>query len=254
MPLYSDEALTLRHHDFGEADRIVSFFSRRHGKIRAVAKGARKLKSRFAGRLEPFHTVDITYYGREGAQLYKLSSAEISRARTGLSEDLERFSRACYFTEALELGLREGDPNPKAYLAADAAFNLIEKESRPKELDWLVRFFDVKFLSHIGYRPELERCVVCRAAAAEGVSAAFDAERGGILCPACRAKGKNLIPLSAGAAKFLARIMATEFGGATRLKPSPAMLEEIGKAIVAFRNGRLRSIMKSERFFSTGVI
>lgn len=253
MPLYSDEALTLRHFDFGEADRIVSFFSRRHGKIRVVAKGARKLKSRFAGRLEPFHTVDIDYFGREHAQLFKLSGAEISRARSGLCDDFERYSRACYLIEMVELGLKEGDANPKAYLAAEAALGLIEKESRPRELDWIIRFFDVKFLSHIGYTPALDRCIACRAAPKEGAPAAFDVERGGLLCPACRRGGRTTVPLSAGAAKFLSRIQTTEFSKAQRLKPSPALLEEIVRTIGAFRNSRLGKI-NSERFFTGGVI
>ncbi|MBI5178285.1 MAG: DNA repair protein RecO [Nitrospinae bacterium] len=253
MPLYNDEAITLRHYDFGEADRIVSFFGRRHGKVRVVAKGARKLKSRFAGRLEPFHKVAIVYFGRENANLYKLSNVDFRRTRAAMSDELERFHRACYVTELMEAALREGDPNPKAFLAANATLELIARETRTAELDWITRFFDVRFLSHIGYTPTLDRCVACRGGLPETGQLAFDAAKGGIVCPACRPKFKSAVALSAGAAKFMAKMLTTEFGKAVRLKPSPQILREITSAIIAFRNSRIQVKMNSERFFGSDV-
>lgn len=250
MPLFNDEALTLRHFDFGEADRIVSFFAKKHGKIRVVAKGARKMKSRFAGRLEPFHKVDIVYYGRENANLYKLSSVDFNSTRGAVSDDLEKFHRACYITELMELALREGDPNPKAFMAANAALELVAGEPRPRELDWLVRFFDVRFLSHIGYSPTLDRCVACRGSLPETGHLSFDAAKGGMVCLRCKPGFKNALPVSAGAAKFMAKMLTTEFGKAARLKPSPQMMGEITGAIIAFRDSRIQTAIKSERFFA----
>ncbi len=254
MPLYDDEALTLRHFDLGEADRIVSFFGKKHGKIRVVAKGARKLKSRFSGRLEPFHKVDIVYFGRENASLFKLSSVDFSCTRGGVSDDLERYHRACYVAELLEVSLREGDPNPKAFMAANATLELIAQESRLPELDWLVRFFDVRFLSHLGYSPTLERCISCRGGLPETGQLSFDAGGGGMVCPGCGHNFRSAIPVSSGAAKFMAKMLTTEFGKAARLKPSPPMLREICGAIVAFRNSRIQAKIKSERFFATSAI
>ncbi|MBI3794826.1 MAG: DNA repair protein RecO [Nitrospinae bacterium] len=150
MPLFSDVAIVLRGYEFGEADRIISFFTKNRGKIRVVAKGARKLKSRFAGRLEPFHRVDLTYFGKEHSSLFKLSAVDFNAVRPAIGEDLERFHRACYITELMELATRDGDPNPRAFMAADAALELVACESKPRDLDWIVRFFDVKLLHHLG--------------------------------------------------------------------------------------------------------
>ncbi len=250
MPLFSDEAITLRHYDFGEADRIVSFFGRRFGKVRIVAKGCRKLKSRFAGRLEPFHTVDIVYFGRENANLFKLSSVDMKEMRPGAGDNLERYARACYLAELLEAGLREGDPNPKAWAAAEAALGLVMRETRPAELDWIVRFFEVKFMALLGYTPTLDRCVACRGPLDAGAQMLFDAEKGGLTCQRCKHRSGGLIPLSAGAAKFLGKILTTGFAEAARLKPSPALLAEIARCIGAFRAQRLTAKINSEKFFT----
>jgi DNA repair protein RecO (recombination protein O) len=249
VPLHSDEAIVLRRYDFGEADKIISFFTRSHGKVRIMAKGASKMKSRFAGRLEPFHKVDITYFGKENATLFNLSSVELSKTRSPIADDLERFHRACYITEVLELGTRDGDPNPRAFLAADAALELISLESKPKDMDWITRFFDVKLLNHLGYGPTLDRCINCGGALPDGGKLSFDVIRGGIVCDKCKGKFKTAITLSRGAVNFLAKIVLTEFAKAARFKPSPELLREITGAVRAFRNSRIQSKINSERFF-----
>jgi len=251
VPLFSDEALTLRHFDFGEADRIVSFLCRRRGKIRVVAKSARRLKSRFSGRLEPFHSVGIVYFGKENTTLFKLSSVDMNKARSGISENIDKFTRACYLTEVIENGLKDHDPNPAAFDAAVSAFGLINRESDTRQLDLIVRFFDLKFLGSIGYRPTFDACARCKKPLPEGgVSPFFSVEKGGLLCTACKPSPQNLVALSAGAAKFLAKMTSMGFDKINRLKPSATLFNEISKSIVAFRNSRLQAVINSERFFT----
>lgn len=250
MPSHNDSAIILRGHDFGEADRIISFFCKHHGKIRAIAKGARKIKSRFAGRLEPFHRVDITYFGRENAGLYKLSGIDLRAMRSGIADDLEKFARACYVTELVELSTRDGDPNMRVFMAADAALDIMASESNVRDLDWITRFFDVKLLNHLGYGPTLDKCVACGRVLQDAGKLAFDVGRGGVLCGACGRHARKTVLLTQGAAKFLARIVGTDFGKAARLKPSPAMMEEITGVVSAFRDSRIQSKINSERFFA----
>lgn len=250
MPLHNDSAIILRGYDFGEADRIISFFCKNHGKIRAIAKGARKPKSRFAGRLEPFHRVDITYFGRENAGLFKLGAVDLRAVRTEMADDLERFARACYVTELIELATRDGDPNPRAFMAADAALELMAPESNVRDLDWLTRFFDVKLLNHLGYGPTLDKCVACGGELQDSGRLAFDVGRGGVLCGACGRLARKKILLTQGAVKFLARIVGTDFSKAARLKPSAALMDEITGVVTAFRDSRIQSKIKSERFFA----
>lgn len=250
MPLYRDEALILRTYDLGESDRIVSFFGRRYGRVRVVAKGAKKLKSRFAGRLEPFQKVDIVFFGRENASLFKLSSVEISYPLTALSSDLEKFFRAYYLIEMVQLGLREGDPNRTAFDAVEKTLVWFDRQRSPQDFEWITRFFDIKFLSAMGYRPTLECCISCRKELPEKGQPSFDADRGGLLCPSCGRNKRDLMPISMGSAKFLAKILETGFEKAERLKPSQALLEEISRVIIAFRNSRLQAVFKTERYLN----
>lgn len=249
MPLFRDRAITLRRFDLGESSVIVSFFSRDHGRIKGVAKGAKKLKSVFSGRMEPFHSVELGYYGKEHTDLYRLRSVDIVTARVSIAEDLEKFSRACYVAELIEAGMKEHDPNVAVYDTAESAFEMLASESDIKKLDFIVRFFDLKFLSHIGYRPMLENCVRCRGALPDSRPAAFDTEKGGLVCPKCRPKSTEAVPISAGAAKFLAKMADTGFDRINRLGVTEKVISEIGSVLTAFRNSRLQKQIKSERFF-----
>ena len=249
MPLFRDRAVTLRRFDLGETSVIVSFFSRERGRIKGVAKGAKKLKSVFAGRMEPFHSVEIVYYGKEHTDLYRLRSIDIVRARVSIAEDLEKFSRACYMAELMEAGTKEHDPNAAVYDAAESAFEMLASESDIKKLDFLVRFFDLKFLTHIGYRPMLENCVRCRVALPDRQPAAFDAAKGGLVCPKCRPKCTEAVSMSAGSAKLLAKMAGTGFDRINRLGVTEKVVSEISGVITAFRNSRLQRQIKSERFF-----
>ena len=250
MPLYRDKAVTLRRYELGESSLIVSLFTRNRGKIKVVARGAKNLKSPFAGRLEPFNTVDVVYYGKENVSLYRLTSIDVSSARVSIAEDLDKFSRACYLAEVLEAGVKEQDPNRAVFETADTALEMIASESNRQSLDLIVRLFDVKFLEHIGYRPTLTRCVSCRGALPDRQPAAFDVGKGGLVCAKCRPKSSEAIALSAGAAKFMAKMADSGFDRIGRLKPSAALMGEISGSIAAFRNSRLQSFIKSERFFT----
>ncbi|MFQ5431488.1 MAG: DNA repair protein RecO [Nitrospinota bacterium] len=254
MPLFRDRAITLHRFDLGESSVIVSFFSRERGKIKGVAKGAKKLKSVFSGRMEPFHSVDVVYYGKEHTDLYRLRSIDMVSARLSIAEDLEKFSRACYMAELIEAGMKEHDPNAAVYDTAESAFEMLASESDIKKLDFIVRFFDLKFLTHIGYCPTLENCVRCRGPLPDRQSAAFDTAKGGLVCPDCRPKSKEAVPISAGAAKFLAKMADTGFDRINRLGVTEKAISEISGVITAFRNSRLQRRIKSERFFSKSVL
>jgi len=250
MPIYNDQAILLRRYDLAESDRIVSFFGRRYGKVRVVAKGSKKLKSRFAGRLEPFHKVDISFFGKENTSLFKLSSVDFSKTNTELASDINKIFRATYLTEMVEAGLRDGDPNPKAFEVVTKALDWFDRQKTGRDFEWMTRFFDIQFLSALGYRPTLDSCTICRREWSGENEPLFDASAGGLLCGKC-GKGKpSANPLTIGAAKFLKRITESDFDMAERLKPSAPLLKEIENSVTSFRNARLGTLMKSERFLS----
>ncbi|MGK2949604.1 MAG: DNA repair protein RecO [Acidimicrobiales bacterium] len=174
MGLYRDEGIVLRTHKLGEADRIVSVLTRHHGKVRAVAKGVRKTKSRFGARLEPpTHLALQLYEGR--SDLHIIDQAETLDHFRAIREDLDRLTRAVSMLEAGDqLGL-EGEPNPALYQMLLGALRALAGHSGPLVLPG----FFLKVLALEGFRPVVDRCVECEAT--EGL-VAFDLDSGGTRC------------------------------------------------------------------------
>jgi DNA repair protein RecO (recombination protein O) len=126
MGLYRDEGIVLRTHKLGEADRIISVLTPRHGKVRAVAKGVRKTKSRFGARLEPPTHLQLQLYeGR--SELHIIDQAETVDHFRAIREDLDRLTHAVAMLEAADqLGL-DGEPNPGLYQMLLGALMSVKK-------------------------------------------------------------------------------------------------------------------------------
>ena len=174
MTLYREDAVVLRTHKLGEADRIVVLLTGGRGKVRAVAKGVRKTKSRFGGRLEPPGHVSLLLY--EGRNLDVVSQAETIEPHRAIREDLDRMTDALALVEAVDQVAQEGEPNPALFrMLVGALRTLAETPERPP---LLVAGFYWKLLALEGVAPVLDECVQC--AALDIVS--FDPIEGGTLC------------------------------------------------------------------------
>jgi len=200
------EALCLRVRDFHESSKLVTFFTPEQGKVACLAKGARRLKSRFGAALDLFAQSRIIYYWRETRDLYTLSDAELTRSFSGLVQPPERFLAAEQMTEFVLRVIPVHDPNPQLHQLLLNYLSTLETAS-PGHCSALVCSFLLKAASFLGFRPELRRCVVCRRPPPEsqiqnrepkiqnpkpnsGTSGAcyFDPARGGIICSACAAE------------------------------------------------------------------
>jgi DNA repair protein RecO (recombination protein O) len=176
--LYRDEGVVLRTHKLGEADRIVVLMTAGRGKVRAVAKGVRKTKSRFGGRLEPPGHVKLLLH--EGRNLDVINQADTVRAFRSIREDLDRMTDALALVEAVDQLAQEGEPNePMFRMLTGALRALAEAATRPP---LLVGAFYWKLLALEGVAPVLDECVQC--GAPDVVS--FDPAEGGVLCRAHR--------------------------------------------------------------------
>ena len=182
--LYHDRGVVLRTHKLGEADRIVTFLTRDNGKVRAVAKGIRKTKSRFGGRLEPpSHAQLLLYQGRE---LDIVSQAETIDHFRPVRDDLDRLGRAVSMLEAADQLALEREPNPRLYEMLVGALRALSDQDAPLVL---AGFF-LKVLALEGFRPQVEACVVC---GDDGPLVSWAIEEGGLRCAAHR-QGPALSP------------------------------------------------------------
>lgn len=213
MGLYRDEGIVLRTHKLGEADRIVSVLTRHHGKVRAVAKGVRKTKSRFGARLEPPTHLQLQIYEGRG-ELQIVDQAETVDHFRAIRDDLDRLTRAVSMLEAADqLGL-EGEPNPALFQMLLGALRALAGHSGPL----VVPGFYLKVLALEGFRAVVDRCVEC--GATEGL-VAFDIESGGTRCSLHRVG----VALSPGALGLLRDILGGRLSAALAEPASPATLE-----------------------------
>ncbi|MFM8531643.1 MAG: DNA repair protein RecO [Ilumatobacteraceae bacterium] len=176
--LYGDEALVLRSYKLGEADRIVVLLTARHGKVRAVAKGVRKTKSRIGGRLELLGLVKVQL--RRGSNLDHVDQVESIDSSAALLADLDVCTAAQTAAEAVDLLVPEGEPVADTYRMLLGVRRA--RLDRPSSL--VVPAFLWRLLAAEGLRPELDRCATCGSTDEPLVS--LDLRAGGGVCRGCR--------------------------------------------------------------------
>ena len=182
MTLYRDEGVVLRTQKLGEADRIVTLLTRRHGKVRAVAKGVRRTKSKFGSRLEPFTHVDLQCY--QGRELDIVTQAEIVSSYAALSGDYGRYTAGTAMLETVDRFTEEREPVLRLFLLLAGALKALDGGGHDASL--VLDAFVLRTLSISGYAPGLDDCARC---GAEGPHRSFHVSSGGLVCPDCRPSG-----------------------------------------------------------------
>lgn len=184
MSLYRDDAVVLRLHKLGEADRIVTLLTRRHGRVRAVAKGVRRTSSRFGARLEPACHIDVQLY--TGRSLDIVTQVEtISPYGAQLATDYPRYTAATVVLETAErLAAAEGEPSIRLYLLLVGALRALVGDEHEPGL--VLDAFLVRSMTVAGWEPALIQCARC---GMPGVHRAFSVPAGGAVCPGCRPAG-----------------------------------------------------------------
>lgn len=211
--LFRAQGVVLRTVKLGEADRIITLCTRERGKVRAVAKGVRKTKSKFGARLEPISHVQVQCY--EGRELHTVTQAETVNAFRTIREDLDRMRRALSMLEAVDNVVQEGEVNTRLYNMLVGALTSLEKHDSPLVLP----AFFWKLLALEGVHPILDVCATCGEHADDLV--AFDLNVGGVLCRACR----QGVAISPEALHLLRRTLGGDLGRVLQEGPSPAAFE-----------------------------
>lgn len=212
MSQYRDTAVVLRTWKLGEADRIVALYTEHHGKVRAVAKGVRRTKSRFGARLEPPTCVALQLHA--GRNLDTITQAETVDNYRAVREDLDRLARGVSLLEAVDqLGV-EGEPDPALFRMLVGALRTLAVDNPPL----VVPAFYLKVLAQTGFGPVVDACAVC---GSDGPLVAFDTERGGMLCNAHR----HGLAVSPDAVDLVAQILGGGLAAALAATTSPATTE-----------------------------
>ena len=185
--LYRDTGVVLRTYKLRESDRIVVIHTAENGKVRAVAKGVRKTRSKFGARLEPMSHVRLLLY--RGRELDIVSQAEAVEPLSPMLSSLDRASQGLAAIEAVDQLSLERQPNLQLYRMLVGVLRSIATNPSPLT----VAAFYWKLLANEGMRPELDRCLRCGEVEPGAQFVAFDLNEGGVLCRSCRS-GQSISP------------------------------------------------------------
>ena len=239
VTLYRDQAVVLRTQKLGEADRIVTMLAKRHGKVRAVAKGVRRTKSRWGGRLEPFVHVDVQNY--QGRELDVVTQAEIVDPFDAMMNDYERYTAGTAILEAVDRLTEEREPSLRLYLLLVGALRSLDagEHTPPLVLD----AFLLRALSISGYEPALDACARC---GAEGPHRWFAFETG-VVCSNCRPD--RVVAPSAAVVAHLAALLGGDWDAAdvADLRTRSDASGLVAKFVEYHLDRRLRSLAMVER-------
>lgn len=236
------EAIVLKHSDFGEADRLLTIYTREQGKLRAIAKGARNPRSRKAGHIEPFTRVSLQL--ALGRNLHIVSQAEAKDDHAVLSEDLVSLGYASYVVELLEKFTFDGEENRAIYRLLRDTLDRLSKAQQP---ELVVRYYEIRLLDLLGFRPELHKCLNCDQAV-KAEDQYFSTQQGGVLCPDCGHIDPSAQPISMQALKYMRHFQRSSYADATRAQMSQSVRRELETLMGQYLTYLLERQLNSPQF------
>lgn len=240
---YRAEGIVLKGLDLGEADRIVTIYTRAFGKVRAVAKGVRRPTSRLVGHVEPLaHGIFQLAKGRE---LDIVTQAETRATYRGVREELLATAAGWYVAELIDRFTVERQPSAPTFGLLATCLECLDRGFPP---GLVCRWFDLHLLDRAGFRPELALCVHC-GRAPEETENLFSASAGGVLCERCRTASEGPVTLlSVRALKALRYLARSEFAEAAKLRVEERLEAELERHLRGFLQYVLDRDVNAARF------
>lgn len=247
MGLYRTDGIVLRTRPFGEADKILVIFTREKGKIEAVARGARRPRSRLVGAAQPFSYLKVLIF--EGKNLDELSQAEIVKSFGAIRGNLLQMAYAAYWTELLDAFLPFHEPNTEVFLFTLAGLLVLEKNPEPSLLS---RAFELRLLNYLGYSPTLSTCAYCGQDITSSAPAGFSPVEGGVICARCRSSIEvKPLPFSKAGVDLMSRLTSADLRTLAEWKVESALKTEVEKALLSFVEYRAEKPLKSLAFLQS---
>lgn len=244
MSLYRLEAVVLNHRYFGEADKIVTLYSREKGKLRAVARGARRPRNRLLAGTQPYSYTDFLLFSGRG--LDQISQCELKESFYTLREGLHPMAAAAYVAELYDILIEEGEGNDDLFYLLLCILHLLVGT---EDIELVLRYFELRFLSLLGYQPQLTQCAYCEEHPGKE-QLRFSPRLGGVLCPRCWGQDGQAQTLCQGTVEMLKRLLFLTPGRLKVMRASPKVRREMETALRAYLEFRLPRQLKSQHFLS----
>lgn len=252
MPVFKAEGVILRRQTIGEADRVLTLLTREHGKLRAAARGSRRVTSRLGGRLEPY--TRARFLLARGRTLDVIAQVEVVDAFAGIRADLMRSAYAAYVAELADRFLPERDRHEDVFALVCATLGALDLAGEDKA-ELVTLRFALHLASALGYRPRAGECVGCGRPLPRGGGPgerwAFSPALGGALCPGCAGRNQEAVRTAPGVLAMVAHLLRAPSGQPIRLRiprEQRADLARLVQAHLEYRlEGRLRAPAVIER-------
>lgn len=203
MALGKSRAVVIGSFPLAESDRIVSFFSRDHGKIRGVARAARRMRSRFGSALELLTLGELVFFDGGRSDLVQIDHFDIVHPFEALRGDLQRLGHAAWIVECVGRLTADRDPNAAVYGLLIRALRSVEGGAAPRRA---ATVFGLRCVDALGHRLRVDACVACGERAVGGAGVVIDVEGGGLTCPACAGRSRGAIRIGAASLGALRRL------------------------------------------------
>lgn len=243
--LYKTEAIVLRSMDLGEADRVLTVLTPRLGKLRVVAKGIRRPRSRIGGGLEPFSDVNLVL--AVGRTWDVVTQSALEEPHLGLRNDLRSTASAWYVVELADRFCEERADSHSAFVLLSQALHALDAASLGVSRDVVARWFELHLLDAMGFRPQLTRCLEC-GALIEPDGNAYSPVAGGVLCPDCAHAALGARPVSADALKVMRHLARSELVDVLRLGVPVRVARETERLLHATISAVLERELRSRDF------
>jgi len=231
VPLIKTTAIILHSRKWGDADRIVTFYSKNLGKIRGVARGARRQKSRFGAALEPFSLCRLNLFEKSGDSLLRISHVDLVRSAQILREDLTLMASAARMVNVVGAITPDGDPDPLLFDTLDQGLMSLHESEDPA---FTALLFQIRLLGLTGFRPQTDHCAACGKTRFVG-EPQFSPIAGGLVCLVCAARQQvRCVTLSRGSLSFLQQAIRLAPTIVTRLRATGQVRNEVEEAIEGY--------------------
>jgi DNA repair protein RecO (recombination protein O) len=242
--VYKTEAIVLRSMDLGEADRVLTVLTPRLGKLRVIAKGVRRPRSRIGGGLQPFSDVQLVL--AVGRTWDVVTSSSLEDPHLGLRNDLHSTAAAWYVVELADRFCEGAADSHDAFRLLAQALSALDAGGEVAR-EVVARWFELALLDAMGFRPELRRCLEC-GAEIEPEGNAFSPAGGGVVCPQCRHAAHAARPVSADALKILRHLQRSPLVGVLPLRLASPLHREVERLLHATVSAVLERELRSRDF------
>jgi DNA repair protein RecO len=241
--LYVTDAIVLTRFDYGEADRIMTLFTPAHGKLKAIAKGVRRTKSRLGGSLEPLAELRVAL--ARGRTFDVVTQVQVSHAWLRLRDSLESAATAWYLAELADRSLEERHEAEGLYALLRRSYELLDAGMDPGRV---ARWYEMHLADELGVRPEVDRCVECDRMLEADESFRWVPPLGGVLCARCPGPPADRVGLSLDALKVLKAYQRLDVEAIAALRLAPPVEREVEAAMRDFLRVSLEREARSLEF------